>query len=85
MGYQRASTASRTARRGGSVSWQCNHDLADKDHTMVMTHDLREGREFASTGECKVCGQLFRHPLHPDYPLSLPTSMEQAQTQRAKP
>jgi hypothetical protein len=42
----------------------CEHDLQKKDHTMVLTHDLRTGHEYDSVAKCKVCGEQFIHPLH---------------------
>jgi regulator of replication initiation timing len=42
----------------------CEHDLQKKDHTMVLTHDLRTGHEYDSVAKCKVCDEQFIHPLH---------------------
>jgi hypothetical protein len=42
----------------------CQHDLTKLDHTMTVTHDMRQGREFDSTARCNACGVSFMHPLH---------------------
>lgn len=42
----------------------CEHDLQKPNHTLTMTHDIRNGHEFDSTAQCRVCGRQFVHPLH---------------------
>ncbi len=59
-----AGCIAREAMRGAVETAACLHDMQKPDHTLVLTHDLREGHEYDSTARCKICGQQWMHPLH---------------------